>query len=360
MFRFILLFVPHRPSAWVGGAFFAFAPRILVGGIQQPNTGSVEFIPIFMIFFVLALRQIYKDPQNIRRIVLLMGISSVMFSANVYMNIKLGILAMMLGSVYILWRFVADRLWKYRSFWIGVIVFAILSIVINTPILLPAISYGGLKDAIDLYVPNGGIDLMSFLKADLKYPFFYNYLSASHDNVILTQRLPQAFSQIGFVSIIISFIGIVTVARKYPRERLWIVILFLSFWLSLGVTLQIDRVQYEQVPMLMSALQYSPLFQVLREPFRFQLLMNFALALFLARGIYSITQYLSHIKATVIVILVVVLIFFEIGVFPIPYRSAKISEAYEYVMERHNGPIITMPMGQQQSKYMMYNQLYHQ
>ena len=61
-----------------------------------------------------------------------------------------------------------------------------------------------------------------------------------------------------------------------------------------------------------------------------------------------------------ICLLIVPLMLFELSVFPIPYRMSSISPAYDYIIERHEGPIITMPMGRQQTKYVMYTQIFHE
>jgi hypothetical protein len=63
---------------------------------------------------------------------------------------------------------------------------------------------------------------------------------------------------------------------------------------------------------------------------------------------------------SVVGLLVIVgLMLFETSVFPIPYRSARMPDVYDYVVARHDGPLLVMPMGRQQSKYKMYNQIYH-
>ncbi|GEM_PF-799735 len=360
MFRFILLLVPHRPSAWVGGAFFAFVPRMLVTGIQQPNTGAVEFIPIFMIFFVLALRQIYENPQVTRHIIVMMILASLAFSANVYMNYKIGVFAMLLGGFYIAWRLIADRLWQYRNFWVGSIIFSVLSVALCLPILIPTLASGEIGSAIDQFTPSAGVDLMAFVQADRQHPIVYNYFFASLDGNDLSQKLPWAFAQIGFISIALTLIGVGIVIRKYPRQRLWIIVLFLGFWLSLGTVLRINGQQYDDIPMLMSALQYNPLFRALRQPHRFQIIMNFAMSIFIAYTIYSYLHRVSRLIGIVTIVGVTTLMFFETSVFPIPHRTAQVSEVYDYVTERHDGPIIAMPMGRQPSKYKMYMQMHHE
>ena len=49
MYLFCLWLFKNRISAWVAGAFYAFAAISLQLGLQQPLTGSTEFIPFFML-----------------------------------------------------------------------------------------------------------------------------------------------------------------------------------------------------------------------------------------------------------------------------------------------------------------------
>lgn len=360
MFRLILLFVQHRPSAWIGGAFFAFSPRILVAAIQQPNTGSVEFIPIFMIFFVLGLRRIHDSASNFRTIAILMGLAGVAFSANIYMNLKIGVFAMLIGGCYVLWVMMIHQLWRYRVFWGGLVIFALVSGVVSAPILIPTLTYPDLDSAINQFMPDRGINILSYVQADLKYPIFYNNLSAAADGIVLNQRLPMAFAQIGFTSIILGCIGAGIAIRKQRNHLIWFIVTLLFFWLSLGSVIVFDKTAVDWMPTLYPILANNPIFVALREPFRFQIIMIFGLSILLSLAIQWIFQRFSKRIAYLLYIIIIPLLLFELSVFPIPYRSADISPAYDYIAQHAGGPLIVMPMGRQQSKFAMYNQIVHE
>ena len=217
MYRLILLFVPHQPSAWIGGAFFAFSARVLSLGIQQPNTGSLEFIPIFMIFFVLALRRIadHKDVMYANHVTAgLMVLAGIAFSANVYMNIKIGIFAMFVGGAYVVWSFVYFRLWNRLRFWFGITIFAIVCLVLSAPMLIPTLTHSELSEAIYQELPAEGIDLFAYLKPDPSKTLFHNQFIASFDNTIIAQGAVIGLGQIGFISIVLSGTGMLYVIRK--------------------------------------------------------------------------------------------------------------------------------------------------
>lgn len=359
MYRFILLFVPDRPSAWVGGAFFAFSARILASGIQQPNTGSLEFIPIFMIFFVLALRRVDSD-DDLRTVIGWMSIAGIMFSANIYMNLKIGIFAMLVGGLYVAWVFIVQRLWRKRTFWIGMIWFALVSGLLSAPILIPALTYENLDSAINQFVPDNGMDILSYLKPDLKQPMFYNQLIASFNGETLNQQVTRAFGHIGFASIILASIGTFIVLRKHRQQFIWVLMAFIFFGLSLGARVQFNMQEIEGLWTPYQALIDNPIFVALREPYRFQVLFIFAQAVLIAYAIHALMQAVTNQRVMrILIVILSVFMMYETSIFPIPYRSATVSSAYDYVIEHHQGPIISMPMGRQPAKYAMYNQIFH-
>jgi hypothetical protein len=360
MFRLILLFVPHRPSAWIGGAFFAFSPRILVSAIQQPNTGAVEFIPIFMIAFVLALRCIHDQPDNFKKIALVMGLAGVAFSANIYMNLKIGVFAMLIGGCYALWVFVIHQLWRQRVFWGGMTIFVLVTVIICAPILLPTLTYPDLNSAINQYVPDNGLNILSYVKADLKYPFFYNNIFAFADGIVLNQLVYVAFAQIGFTGVVLGIIGAGIAILKQREHLIWLVITLLFFWLSLGATIIIGNTKLDGFPTLYPLLLNNPIFVALRQPFRFQIIMIFGLSILLSLAISWLFQRFSKRIATLMCVFILPLLLFELSVFPIPYRLATRSPAYDYVAQQEDSPLIVMPMGRQQAKFAMYHQTFHE
>ena len=367
MFRLILLFVPHRSSAFIGGAFFAFSARILSQGIQQPNTGSLEFIPIFMIFFVLALRQASdnKGIQPLRYVLGLMVLAAITFSANVYMNIKIGIFAMFIGGAYVAWVFYLYRLWRYVRFWVSITIFAVVSLVITAPIIIPAVTSDGLAEAMN-YTDDldEGVDLFGFVKPDLSYPaypMFHNQVIASFQEQTVAQGRQRGLGQVGFISLALALTGAVYVVRKHREQLIWIVLWIIFFLLSLGTTFMINRIVYPEVWLPYQLLTENALFVALRSPLRFQLLFIFVQAILVSYGVFRLYQRDSTKRYFQwMMIGVTVLMLFETSVFPIPYSTAYQSEAYDYVVEQHQGPIITIPMGRQEAKFAMYNQMDHE
>lgn len=362
MYRLILLFVPDRISAWVGGAFFAFVPRILIGALQQPNTGSVEFIPIFLICLVLSLRHINEKPTELKTPLIWMILAALTFCANVYMNIKIGIFAMMIGGIYILWVFVIQRLWRHRLFWVNIVIFGLISLILSLPILLPTLQFGQLDESIENYwEPENGLDAILYLKADKSKPFFYNQLIASLDDVTLDQTVINAFAQTGFVSLLLGVIATIYIMRHRRDQMLWVIIVLFFFWLSLGSEIRFDGHTIDWLPTLYPLLSDNPLIASLREPFRFQIIMFFGLAILIAIAIHWMLAHAVLLRFRLMIAFAVLFMFFEISSFPIPYRSADISPAFEYVSQQTKGPIITLPLGKQQTaKYAMYTQTLHE
>ena len=228
------------------------------------------------------------------------------------------------------------------------------------PIILPTLTYNGLDQAITDYWSSRGLDVLLYLKADLKYGFFYNQLMASRDDVLLNQVVPAAFAQIGFASIFLMLCGTQFIIRKHRKQLIWFIMVVIFFWLSLGVPIYFNHQPIEWFPTLYPLLLNNPIILALREPFRFQIIMLFALSILIAFGLQWLFQRFSTRLGRIVITLLTLSMFFEISSFPIPYRNATLSPAYDYVTENHDGPIIIMPMGRQSVKYSMYTQMHHQ
>ena len=157
-------------------------------------------------------------------------------------------------------------------------------------------------------------------------------------------------------------VGIFFLFRKKRRELVWVV-MALWFWgLSLGVvpTINLEPIDWYWTPYRM--VEYNPLFVVLRNPYRFSMVMWFPLAVIIAYAIRWTAQRLtiSRPLVTVGTVLLFALMLFEVSIFPLSHRSAHVAPIFESdVWQENPGAVIGIPMGRQQVKYQMYTQLWH-
>ena len=83
---------------------------------------------------------------------------------------------------------------------------------------------------------------------------------ASIDDILLNQRLPQAFAQIGFISILLGLVGAWMSIRKQHEHLIWLIVTLLFFWLSLGSIIIFDKIVLDGFPNLYPILLNNPVF----------------------------------------------------------------------------------------------------
>lgn len=363
MYLFLMVVVNHRVGAWIGGALFAFAARPLSLALQQPNTGAIEFIPIFMWVFVsLMYRLKSEEPLSTQAWLLWTFLAIITYSANVYMNLKIGVFAALIGGVYIAWITLFDGYWKIKRYWQTIVLFGIGCLIFCSPTLITSLSAEYIDTAVDEFGLSDGVDLLSFMKPDMFQPLFVNPFIAQFTDIELNEYHETSLSNIGFLNLILIGIGTIFLIRQKRRELVWFV-MALWFWgLSLGVepTLNLEPIDWYWSPYRI--VEHNPLFVVLRNPYRFSMVMWFPLAVMIAYAVRWLAQRIILSRAVMIVSTVVLfaLMLFEVSIFPLSHRSAKIAPIFKDALwEQNPGAVIGIPMGRQQVKYHMYTQLWH-
>lgn len=369
MYHLIYLLIPDRRSAWLGGAIFASSPTILTTGLSQPNTGSVEFIIIFMICWVITLRYLAndKDDDDVKRIktIGLMILAAVAFSAALYQNIKIGVLTIFLGGGYFLWQFIIGKYWKQRSIVIGIIVFTMVSIMLSIPILLPVLNYTHLQDAIYQFNPEDkGLDVLLYIKPYLQEPFFYSKFISTLTGDDVLKQLPSGTSNLSFMSIVIALLGMGYLIKQKQKQLIWVILLIVFFLLSLGPTIYFNGQpldMYWTPYRLLLQTPFEPIFTALRAPFRFQILFLFCFAILFAYGWLSLQTKLKAIRyRSILYGVTMIVIILEIGIFPLSRLESNILSSYQYLDTLpDDGAIIHVPTGRHYAKIYMYAQIFH-
>ena len=363
MYLFGLLIFKRRIPAWVCGAFYAFASVNLTHALQQPFTGASEWIPWFMLAFVYGLMRI-RARANTRSVYWTMLVAAFLFSLNVYANLKIGIFAMLLGGGFVALYMIVHRLWALRNFWMSMIIFGLASIAICAPSLLPMIRSEDLfAAASDPVVADvwGGMDLLTYLKADHDRPLNYmqSIASLGGDDVEHT-FVTWGLSHVGLVSIFFAFVGLVYAIRIERPVLIWF-ILALVFWLlSLGVVIYIDRSALDFYWTPYRLLEDNFIFRALKWPFRMALVFLFPYSVLIGYGLHYRTRSIVwNRKRGALLIFSVIALLYGASIFPIPTRDAPRPPYLSKLAELPDGAIIDLPFGRHVSKYYMSVQRYH-
>lgn len=363
MYLFLMVVVKHRGGAWIGGALFAYTARGLSLALQQPDTGTTEFIPIFMLAFVSLMHRLKSDEPLSTRTWLLWVLAIVLaYSGNVYQNLKIGVFAALVGGVYIAWITLVDGYWRLKRYWQTIILFGVGCLIVCAPVLISSFSAEYIDTAIDEFGLSAGVDLLSFIKPDLFQPLFVNPFIAQFTGAELNQYHETSLSNIGFLNFALLLVGTIYLLRYQRRSLVWL-LMALWFWgLSLGVepTFNLEPINWYWTPYRI--VENNPLFLVLRNPYRFSMLMWFPMAVIIAYAVRWLSGYIKFSRVVVALgtIGLFALMLFEVSIFPLAHRSAHVAEVFKSDMwEQNPGAVIGIPMGRQQVKYQMYTQMWH-
>lgn len=367
MYLFGLLIFKRRIPAWVCGAFYAFAGANLTHALQQPFTGASEWIPWFMLAFVYGLTRI-RVRADIRALGSTMLVAAFLFSLNVYANLKIGIFAMLLGGGFVLLYMVVHRLWALRSFWMSMILFGLASVIICAPSLAPMVLSEDLfAAASDPVITDvwGGMDLLTYLKADHDRPLNYmqSVASLSGDHVEHT-FVTWGLSHVGLVSVFFAFAGLVYAIRIERSALIWF-ILALVFWLlSLGVVIYVNRSALDIYWTPYRLLEDNFIFRALKWPFRMALVFLFPYSVLIGYGLHYRLRSLElkelDRRRKLLLILSVIMLLYGTSIFPIPTRDAPRPAYLSKLAELPDGAVIDVPFGRHVSKYYMSAQRFHQ
>ena len=373
MYLFGLLLFGKRIPAWVCGAFYAFAAANLTHALQQPFTGASEWIPWFMLAFVYGLSQIRRR-YRARAIAGTMLLTALLFSFNVYANVKIGIFATLLGGGFVFLYMIAHELWRSIAFWRSMVMFAVACVVICMPVLLPILQSDELTDATSDPVVGGiwgGMDLLAYVKttADAPIPEDDHFLPLNYLQPIASlggQQLEmtvvtQGLSHIGVASLFFAAMGVIYAVRIEREVLIWVVLAAVFWLLSLGVELYVNVTPVDLPWMPYRLLEDNLIFRTLKWPFRMTLIFLFPYSVLIGYGLHSKLKSLkSNWKNALALVASVFMLLYGASIFPIPTRPAPQPQYLAALAELPEGAVIDIPFGRHSSKYYMSVQRYHQ
>lgn len=349
-----------RIPAWVTGAFYAFAATSLQMALQQPNTGATEWIPWFMLAFMMGISAI-QGKANRKWVILLMVLAGFLFAMNAYMNLKIALFAMLLGGGYIVLATLAHALWRIPMFWLAMAVFALTALGFSAPMLLPAVQSTDLDSAIsDGVVWRGGIDMMSFVKAEMKRPINYMQSIASLRDEQLELQNIWGMSHVGIVALAFAMMGIWHGIRFKRTIFIWVILAIVFWGLSLGLQINFRREVVDIGFTPYGLLQDNMIFQILKYPWRMSLVFLFPFSILVGYGLHHRTRSMKWNRAQIgLLVIAVVMLLYGTSIFPIPTRPAPRPVYQEALADLPDGAIIDLPFGRHNSKYYMSIQRFH-
>ena len=106
-----LFLFKKRIPAWVCGAFYSFCAPSLNYALASPNAGATDWLPWFMLAFIYSCSRILAGKRD-RLTWGWMMLAGLLFDINLYLNIKIGIFAILLGGGFLVLFALAHDLWR--------------------------------------------------------------------------------------------------------------------------------------------------------------------------------------------------------------------------------------------------------
>lgn len=336
MFLLSNYLLKDRYIAFIVGIIFAFFPFHFGAAMGHVHSFSIMWIPFFVLFFI----KMCKGPSYINII-----LSSLFFAINALSSWTISIMLVIFCIIFII------VFWKKcltLSFFKTLFYFGSLSILLISPGLFLIIK-GILNNP---YMVSEGYntysaDLLAFFIPSPLHPFFGNFTQAIYNN--FTGNYSENIVFIGYSVLILAFFGILTARKtKYGQLLLLCFIVFLLF--SFGPYLHINGqwifLHNISIP-LFGFLNEIPVFNMIRAPSRYDIMIMFSISLLSGFGIQYILNKLNLCrkdKKTLILSFISVIILIEFFAV-IPVQDIKQAPQYYYSLNNGNvNPILEIPV----------------
>ena len=286
----------NKYASFIAGLVFAFAPVHISHAYFHLNWTTIEFIPLFILFFIMAMR------EHGRRMYVYSAISSISFVLLTFAgDVQQGILVLVFlffMVVYAAWK--KRQLINIKNIGKAVAIFS-LSALLALPFLIPIV-YGVLftnalataSSASTLQnIMGWSNDLLSFM-----LPSYYNGIfhaaSESYFNSIFSPDVNERVSYIGYTVLFLVVFAILYKAKSKRTDEImpWLFASLLLMWLSVGPFLQIDSIK--TIPGIYYIYMFIPLFNIIREPGRFDVMAMLCISIVAAFGYAHFEEYVKN------------------------------------------------------------------
>ncbi|MGA3021125.1 MAG: hypothetical protein ABSD68_04220 [Candidatus Micrarchaeales archaeon] len=285
--------IKNKYGAFIAGAIFAFSPFHLSHTLAgQSNWIGIEFVPLFILFFLLMIRD-----KKIK-ILSVFGCAISMVLVTFFGDPEEGIVSLVCISLLLLIKLLSSEGREEilsKRFLISVLSVAVLALIIGSPFLIPII-YGIMHGA--LAMANAASSLVNnmvwstpLLSFFLPSPVnnFFSTFSNSYYSIYAIDSV-ERIGYIGWVAICLILIAVFRDAKnRFRNAALWIILLAFFAWLSTGPYLQIGALPQQfdprtSLPGVYLLYGKIPILNLIREPSRFNLIVTLCVAILAGFG----------------------------------------------------------------------------
>lgn len=290
MFMLVYYLVGNRYAAFIGGLVFAFSPMHIAQATHL-NWVVLEWVPLFVLFFLLMLRE--------RRQVYIFG-AAISFLLITFMgDFQQGIMTIVFVVFLLAYYLIKERgLILNKRFILGFAEFILLVAIIGSPLLIPIA--GSLLHTTALHNANQASTLLdttqwssNILSFFLPSPYngLFTWFAVKY-YIGIYQNSNEGVSYLGYSVLFLCAVGLLYYrkSKHAGSVRLWLWAVIIFAWLSIGPLLLVYTYGLTPIPGIYIIYHYIPLFNLVREPGRFDMLATLGLAVLAGFGINALFE----------------------------------------------------------------------
>ncbi len=325
--------------AFFSGLVFAFFPFHFGSALGHLHTFSIMWIPFFVLFFL----KVFEDPTLYNSV-----ISGIFFAINALTSWTIAVMLMVFILIFII---INLRIIFQKKYLIPFFVFSGVSLLLMSPGLF-FIAKNYLHNPYMVTPFNSFVvfsaDILAFIIPSPYHPLFgslsntiYSHFSGNYSENIMF---------IGYSVLILSVFGFIK-NRNTIIFRIFAISFFVFFILSLGPYLHFNGI-WEftglnlkiMLPGLIT--YYLPVFDMIRVPSRYDIMVMFCLAIIAGFGLQAIINKfnIKSTKKTIFIFLITLIILFEYSAV-MPIQNVKsIPDFYSNISQEHQYSIVEIPI----------------
>lgn len=335
----------NKYASFIAGIIFSFSAFHIAEAYAHIDWMFVAWVPLALYFFM----RILNGENNIL-VPVGLGITLVLvtFMGDIEQLLMVAFLFIIVVLAYFIYYiYAAYRRMQYHSpvlnilFWRSMLIAAVVTLLVGSfgfvPIIGALTSHSASISTVNQY--NSIADneaysdnLLSFFLPSF-YNGFFNSASTSYFGIYYTNGYAdptEKISYIGYIALLLALYGIYRLGIK--KTKLWILVAIVFGWMAIGPYLQIGYSQISTSPPVSSSVITSipgiyllyhsiPLFNVVREPGRFDLIFEMAIAIMAAMGFSELASRKFKSAKSVAIAAAIVSIVFLIGSNGITYGN---------------------------------------
>ncbi len=279
-----------RRAAFIAGAIFAFAPVHIAHAYAHLNWTSLEFIPLFILFFLMFF--------NERKQVYVFGAAVSFVLLTFAGDLLQAVMTSVFIALFLAYMLVFDRKRVLdRRFLIGLCEIVAIFAIIGSPFLIQIVSSvmnsGIVGESLGVSTISQNMQFSDDLAAFFLPSSFnavFNGVAAGYYQIYKAD-INEKVSYIGYSVLFLSALAVLNEYRnrRFPMVFLWLFVIIVFAWLALGPYVSLGG-SSTGLPGIYLLYANIPLFNLLREPGRFDVIAELGFAMLAAFGFVYLSE----------------------------------------------------------------------